>query len=394
MSQDKHIHTRTYMQSPWHMSQDKHIYTNTWPIYESPHKPHGVQSTVSIDRVRDIWVESSTYTQTYDLCTRAHTNHKYNDGAKGSQFIHICIHMCDRTHSHVRHDSFTRVPWLIYMCDMTHLRVWHDSFTWVTWLIYMCDMTQCTSARAHTNHKYNSGTKSSDMTLSLECRDSFTRVTSWLIHTCDMTHSTCIRAHTNHKQNGHTKSSQLREQPRQPKYRILRAMTHSHEWHDSFTCVTRLISNVWRDSFSFAGVTWRFPRVTWLITHESSHASQNTVFCVTWLIHTCDMTLSHVWHDSFPCVAWLIHVCDTTHSHVWHDPFSFVSVPWRILSVTWLITRLIHEGCHDSLHASSQKYTNIKNHPFSFVSVTWLIHGCAMAHYMPHPENIWILSVY
>jgi len=28
------------------------------------------------------------------------------------------------------------------MCDMTHSHVWHDSFTCVTWLIHMCDMTQ------------------------------------------------------------------------------------------------------------------------------------------------------------------------------------------------------------------------------------------------------------
>jgi len=41
--------------------------------------------------------------------------------------------------------------------------------------------------------------------------------------------------------------------------------------------------------------------------------------CVTWLIHTCDMThpcVWHdwfvcVWHDSFTCVTWLIHVCVT-----------------------------------------------------------------------------------
>jgi len=45
----------------------------------------------------------------------------------------------------------------------------------------------------------------------------------------------------------------------------------------------------------------------------------------------CDMTHSHVWHDSFTCVTWLIHMCDMTHSHVWHDEFTCVT--WRILSV-------------------------------------------------------------
>jgi len=33
---------------------------------------------------------------------------------------------------------------------------------------------------------------------------------------------------------------------------------------------------------------------------------------VTWLIHMCDMTHSHVWHDSFTCVTWLIHMCSMT----------------------------------------------------------------------------------
>ena len=49
--------------------------------------------------------------------------------------------------------------------------------------------------------------------------------------------------------------------------------------------------------------------------------------CVTWLVHTCDMTHIHmcdmthsnVWHDSFICVTWLIHMCDMIRSYVWYD---------------------------------------------------------------------------
>ena len=70
------------------------------------------------------------------------------------------IHMCDMTHSYVRHDSFICVTWLIHMCDMTHSYVWHDSFICVTWLIHMCDMT----------HSY-------------VWHDSFIFAT-WLIHIC------------------------------------------------------------------------------------------------------------------------------------------------------------------------------------------------------------------
>jgi len=41
--------------------------------------------------------------------------------------------MYDMTHSHVWHDSFTRVTWLIHM--------WNDSFICVTRLIHMHEMT-------------------------------------------------------------------------------------------------------------------------------------------------------------------------------------------------------------------------------------------------------------
>jgi len=37
--------------------------------------------------------------------------------------------------------SFICVIWLIHMCDMTHSYVRHDAFICVTWLIHTCDMT-------------------------------------------------------------------------------------------------------------------------------------------------------------------------------------------------------------------------------------------------------------
>jgi len=46
------------------------------------------------------------------------------------------------------------------------------------------------------------------------------------------------------------------------------------------------------------------------------------------------MTPSSVCHDPFICVPWLIHTCDMTHSYVWHGPFICVCrdvlacVPW------------------------------------------------------------------
>jgi len=64
---------------------------------------------------------------------------------------------------------------------------------------------------------------------------------------------------------------------------------------------------------------------------------QASFICTTWLIHTCYMTHSYVWHDSFICVTWLIHMCDMPHSYA-----------------TWLI-----HMC-DMIHSH----------------VTWLIHMC------------------
>ena len=45
------------------------------------------------------------------------------------------------TLSHLYHDPFTCVRWLIHMCAMTPSYVCHDPFTCVPWLIHMCAMT-------------------------------------------------------------------------------------------------------------------------------------------------------------------------------------------------------------------------------------------------------------
>jgi len=99
--------------------------------------------------------------------------------------------------------------------------------------------------------------------------------------------------------------------------------THWYVWHDSFICVTWLIS--WHDSFMCVDMTHvclctnalMMPLrcipcvyVTCLI-----HVVRYDAFiCVTWLIHMCDRSHWYVGHDSFMCVAWLIHMCDSTRS--------------------------------------------------------------------------------
>ena len=55
------------------------------------------------------------------------------------------FHMCDMICSHVLHDSFTCVIWRMCVAFHTHSHVWDDLFmlsrVCVTWLIHMCHMT-------------------------------------------------------------------------------------------------------------------------------------------------------------------------------------------------------------------------------------------------------------
>jgi len=89
---------------------------------------------------------------------------------------------------------------------------------------------------------------------------------TYLIHTCAMTHS-----------------------------------WHSYSCHDSYMCVT------------------------WLI------------MCVTWLIYIRDMTHSYAWQE-------LIHMCDMTHTHVRHDstPTALSLAVSRCLSCSLPLSHTVH----------------------------------------------------
>jgi len=104
----------------------------------------------------------------------------------------------------------------------------------------------------------------------------------------------------------------------------------------------------------------------------SCEASYHSFECThlkreTWLIHTCDMTHSYMWHDSFVHVTWLIPTCDVislvcsceasyhsfkctrlhdssrlmtcdmTHSYMWHDSFTWYMHHDSLTSCMWLI---------------------------------------------------------
>jgi len=115
----------------------------------------------------------------------------------------------------------------------------------------------------------------------------------------------------------------------------------------------------------------------WLIhtcDMTNSHAWHDSFIDVTCLIHMCDMTHAHVWHDWFTRMTWLIHRYDMSHSHVWCDSFTRVTRPIRCDMTPSYV-------CHDSLiHMCDMTYSFVW-HDW-FISMTWLMHMCDMTH--PH----------
>ena len=175
---------------------------------------------------------------------------------------------CDITRSHVWHESFASVTWIIHMCDMGHSCLWQDLFIRVPWLIHICVTHQVLVSRQY--------------------------VGIYIFHTCDMTHSWLIHIHD---------------------------ITHSYVWHDSFIRVTWLVhicvTHQVLVSRQYVGI---YLIHTCDMTH--SYTLHNLFICVTWLVHACDMTRSHMCDTPGAGIA---TVCGyLPHSYVWHDSFTYV----------------------------------------------------------------------
>jgi len=101
---------------------------------------------------------------------------------------------------------------------------------------------------------------------------------------------------------------------------------HPYIFRFPFGCLIHMC-----DHDSLAGVSWLIHMCAMTHSHVC-HDSFTLPFWMPysyvwpWLTRRCAMTHSHVCHDSFTCVPWLIHMCAMTHSHVCHDPFT--CVPW------------------------------------------------------------------
>ena len=214
--------------------------------------------------------------------------------------------MCVVTHSHVRHDSFTRVTWLIqtsHSCVHNKYTImWHDTLIHTCHLIHMWHVTHMHMCHSHSymSHSFICVTLYVWFHMCY-----FTCVTSYVwLHTCDficvisyvwfhMCDFICVISyvwfHTCFTVAGvwltrmsHVWDIQMCD------------MTHSFVWHDSFICVwlTRM-SHVWINH----------------VTHRMSHGPQYLSGNHIWL--------AYAWHDSFIRVTWLAG--DSPHAQVTHS---------------------------------------------------------------------------
>jgi len=116
---------------------------------------------------------------------------------------------------------------------------------------------------------------------------------------------------------------------------------HAHEW---------VVSQIWMNHIT---------RV-----NESRHVEGFRLVrvfahvCVTWPIHTCEMTHPCVWQDLVMRVTWPIHMCNMTYSCEWHD--SSTRVTWGLsMCMTWkshlcgiTCSYVWHDSCEtESLHS-------------------------------------------
>ena len=89
----------------------------------------------------------------------------------------------------------------------------------------------------------------------------------------------------------------------------------TYVWHDSFVCGTWLIHTC---DMTHSHVT---RSRTWL--DLSTYVWHDSFVCAKSLFDIYDVIYSHLWRDSFIFVAWLIHICDMTRSRAWLDLFTY-----------------------------------------------------------------------
>ena len=135
-------------------------------------------------------------------------------------------------------------------------------------------------------------------------------------------------------------------------------MSHSCVWHNSRICITGLHASwVWDRV-----LRWHVWHVTkCLMSGESSWAGPPSYRRAEYDSCRC------VWHESFMRVTWLLHMCNMTLSHVWHVSKIRVS---QLICITWL---------HAARPLQRMPYSLCAWHD-SFMRVPRLTHICAMTY--------------
>jgi len=194
------------------------------------------------------------------MCAMTHSHVRYGILIFGSVFAYFRVSsrlMHDMTHSHMCHDSFAHVTWLIHICDTSHSYVWHNSFRCVTWLICTCDST----SMRHDAFKY----------VGYICRRSRLLIMKgarvpWLIHTC--------------------------------------AMTYSHVWQYIYVPWPAQVCGLSSQPFFLVADESHTSAMTCSYVRYYIYGCHVSFVCVIWLTHMCNMTHSYVWQ--YKPVPWQI----------------------------------------------------------------------------------------
>ena len=129
---------------------------------------------------------------------------------------------------------------------------------------------------------------------------------------------------------------------------------------------------------------WLYRAYKCVVTHiqmsHVTHTDDSCHACDTWERRSAGRVMTHscVWRDSLMCVTWLIHVCDMTQSCVWRD--SLICVTWLILvCVPWLIHMcdMTHSIVRHEVWVIKQSCMNESCRTYEWVTVhirEWLIH--------------------
>jgi len=340
-----YIHARTDRHMLWH--------THTTHIHESRLWLHRLLKTRDMRNLKRKWMlwrlrlklKRPEVRPSHVWHTHTHMTHwvQYDSLICVTWLIHMCdvthsrvrhgarvaIHMCD-THRHrtqcVRHDSITYVSWLIQMCDVTNLLSsipFRMNKEWVMWF----EVSHATYGLIHASWIIWGEAQDNHGSFQRECKalrqntglfwqnvGLFWQTIVWTL-VLSPTHMSSVRSyiHTYHF---------VRKYMRlwwQVEYRTLLAECRA------------LLAECW----ALLAECWVLLAECWALweAQDKKHDEFLSYYCwwhvgKCWAVTVDDIAL-HVVHDSFMCVTWLIHVCHACESrliqtsliHVSYDSF-------------------------------------------------------------------------